>query len=192
MTREKGLKLGKIAEHNLETAINESLAMAKGQRREELARSAGADRCVVLERDDLLKEGGVARCEPCEAESRQAVGFADGAETEGAVVAVASGRETRGRVVLEFAVNLVGENVDAAAGGEFEHGVEDGPWHQEAGRIVRRVDVYGSSAWADQGFEGIQIVSPAGRGLATPFTDRRTGARGNGEHRSREHRCGGQ
>ena len=60
MTREEGLKLGKIAEHYLETAINEFLAMAKGQRREELARSAGADRCVVLERDDLLEEGGVA------------------------------------------------------------------------------------------------------------------------------------
>src|SRR6516162_8744426 len=70
VTREERFKQGEIPEDNLQAAIDVFPAMAKGQCGEELAGRTGADCCVVLERNDLLKERGVMRGEPSEAEPR--------------------------------------------------------------------------------------------------------------------------
>jgi len=67
VTREESAQLGKIAKNDLEAAVDEFLAVAQGNGGEEFAGSAGADGGVVLEGDDLLKEGSVAASEPAEA-----------------------------------------------------------------------------------------------------------------------------
>ena len=64
VAREKSGEQGKIAENDLEIAINEFLAMTEGEGGEKFAGSAGADGGVVLERNYSLKEISVARGEP--------------------------------------------------------------------------------------------------------------------------------
>jgi len=137
MPREESGQQGEIAEDDLEAAVNQFLAMAEGDGSEEFARGAGADGGVVLEGDDLLKDGGIAAGEPAEAKSGEAVGLADRGEAEGALIQIAGSGEARGRVVLEFAINLIGENVNTLAGGEFQDAVEDMRRHEEARGIVR-------------------------------------------------------
>src|ERR1700752_4597082 len=153
--------------------------MAKGERGEEFARGTGADGGVVFERNDLLEEPDVVRREPSEAKTRKTIAFADGAETEGAVVEVRSRRQTRGGIVLQFSIDFIGENVDAVARGTFEDGIEDRPRHQETRGIVGRVDIDRASVRTDKGFESAEVMSPAVRGFATPFADGGAGADGN-------------
>ena len=90
-TRKEGTELGKIAKNDLETAVDEFLAVAESDGGEELAGGAGADRGVVLEGDDFLKDRSVAASEPAEAQPGEAVSLADGAETEGAFIEITGG-----------------------------------------------------------------------------------------------------
>ena len=87
----EGTKLAEITKHNLEIAVDEFLAMAESEGGEEFAGGAGANGGVVLEGDDFLEERTVVASEPAETQTGKAVGFADGAETKGAFVAIASG-----------------------------------------------------------------------------------------------------
>ena len=181
VTREKSAQLGKVAKNNLETAVDELLAVAEGDGGKELAGSAGADGGVVLEGDDLLKDGSVAASEPAEAKPGKAVGLADGAEAEGALIEIASGGKASGGIVLELAVDLVGEDVDAMASGELQDAAENVGRHEQAGRIVGRVDVNGARVGTDERFEGGEIVGPGVGGVAAPFGNSGAGAFGYGE-----------
>ena len=163
VTREEGAQLGKIAKNNLETAVDEFLAVAEGDGGQEFAGSTGADGGVVLEGVDFLKDGSIAASEPAEAKAGEAVGLADGAETQGALVEVASGGKAGGGIVLKLAVNLVGEDVDAMASGEFQDAAENVRRHEQSGGIVGRVDVHGTRVGADERFEGGEIVGPGVR-----------------------------
>jgi len=136
VTRKEGGELRKVAKNNLEIAINEFLAVAEDDGSEEFAGGASADGGVVLERDDPLKDGSVAAGEPAEAKSGEAISFADGAEAEGAFIDIARSGEAGGRVVLEFAINLVGEDIDAVASGKFQDAAENFRRHEQARGIV--------------------------------------------------------
>jgi len=181
VAREEGRELGEIAENNLEIAIDEFLAVAESKGGEELTGSASADGGVVLEGDDFVEEGGVVGGEPCEAQAGEAVGFADGAETQGAVVKIAGGGESRGRIVLEFAVNLVGENIDVMASGEIKNVTENTGRHEQARGVVRGIDVDGTGVGTNEGFENGEVVGPGVGGIAGPLTDSRSGASWEGE-----------
>ena len=181
MTREESAQLGKIAKNDLEIAVDEFLAVAEGNGREEFTGSAGADGGVVLEGDDLLKDGGVAASEPAEAEPGKAVGLADGAEAQGALIEIASGGKPSNGVVLEFAVDFVGEDVNTMAGGKFKDAAENVGRHEQSGGIMRRVDVNGARVWADERFEDGEIVGPGVCGVAAPFGNSGAGAFGDGE-----------
>lgn len=181
VAREERRELAQVAENDLEVAIDEFLAMAEGKSGEEFTGSAGADGGVVLEGDDFLEDCGVTAGQPAEAQAGKSVGFADGAEAERAVVEVASGRKTRGGIVLEFAVDLVGEHVEVMASGEIQNGAENLRWHEQSGRVVGRVDVDGAGVRADEGFERGEIVRPGVAGAAAPFADSGASAFGEGE-----------
>ena len=180
-TRKEGAQLGKIAKNDLEIAVDEFLAVAEGDGGEEFAGSAGADGGVVLEGDDLLKDGGVAASEPAEAQPGKAVGLADGAEAQGALIEIASGGKPSGGVVLEFAVDLVGEDINAMASGEFQDAAENAGRHEQSGGIMRRVDVNGARVRTDERFEDGEIVGPGVCGVAAPFGNSGTGAFRDGE-----------
>ena len=64
VAREERRELAEIAKNNLEIAIDEFLAVAKGKGGKEFAGGAGTDRSVVLEGDDFLEEGGITAGEP--------------------------------------------------------------------------------------------------------------------------------
>ncbi len=155
--------------------------MAKGEGGEEFAGSAGADGGVVLEGDELLEKRGIVTGEPGKAEPGEAVGFADGAEADGAAVEVAGGGKAVGGIVFKFAIDLVGKNANVVASGKIENASEDFRAHEKAGRIMRGVDVDGAGVGADQRFESGKIMGPIVFGFAAPFTDGGSGAFGKGE-----------
>lgn len=128
-----------------------------------------------------MQEGRVVRGEPGEAEAGQAIGFADGAETDGAVVEITGGGKTVSGVVFEFAIDLVGEDVEVVAGGEFENVAEDFGAHKEASGIVGRVDIESPGVGTDEQFESGEIVGPIVFGLAAPLADGGTGGFGERE-----------
>ena len=181
VTRKEGAQLGKIAKNDLEAAADEFLAVAEGDGGEEFAGGAGADSGVVLEGDDFLKDGSVAASEPAEAEPGEAVGLADGAEAEGALIEITSGGKPGGGIVLELAVDLVGEDVNAMASGEIQDAAENVRRHEQSGRIMRRVDVNSARGRADKRFEGGEIVGPGVCGVAAPFGYSGACAFGDGE-----------
>ena len=110
-----------IAENELAVAVDDDVAVTKGEVGEELAGSAAADGGVVLEIGARLENFGIAGSEPAEAQAGKAIGFADGAETDSAVIEIAGGGQACRGIVLELAVNFVGENVDAAIGSEVKN-----------------------------------------------------------------------
>ena len=75
----------------------------------------------------FCRNGSVAASQPAQAKPGEAVGLADGAEAEGALVEIASGGKAGGGIVLEFAVDLVGKNIDAMARGKFQDAAENVP-----------------------------------------------------------------
>src|SRR5208282_4940115 len=180
-TRKEGAQLGKIAKNDLETAVDESLAVAQGDGGEEFAGSAGADGGVVLEGDDLPKDGSVAAGEPAEAQPGEAIGLANGAEAEGALIEITGGGKARGGIVLELAIHLVGEDVNAVASGEFQDATENVRRHEQSGGIMGRVDVNGARVRTEERFQGREIVGPGVPGVAAPFGDSGAGAFGYGE-----------
>jgi len=181
VTREESAELGKIAKDNLEAAVDEFLAVAQGDGGEKFAGSAGADGGVVLEGDDFLKDVRIAASEPAEAKAGEAVSLADGAETEGALIEIAGGGKPIGGNMLELAVDLVGENVNAMESGEFQDTAENVQRHEQAGGIMRRVDVDGARVGTDERFEDGEIVGPGVRGIAAPFGNSGAGAFRDGE-----------
>jgi len=181
VTREESAQLGKIAKDNLEAAVDEFLAVAEGDGGEEFTGSASADGGVVLERDDLPEDGSVAASEPAEAQPGEAVSLADGAEAEGALIEIAGGGKPSGRIMFELAVDLVGEDVNAMASGEFKDAAENVGRHEQSGGIVRRVNVNGARVRTDEKFEGGEIVGPGVGGIAAPFGNSGARAFGDGE-----------
>jgi len=155
--------------------------MPKGQGGEEFAGCTGTDGGVVLEGHDFLEDGGVAAGQPAEAQAGKAVGLADGGETQSAVIEVAGGGKTHGRIMLELAVNLVGENVNVVARSEIEDATENFRRHEEARGVVGRIDVDGAGVGANQRFERGEIVGPGVFGLSAPYANGGAGAFGQGE-----------
>lgn len=181
VTREESGELGKIVQNNLEVAIDELLAVAESDSSKEFAGGAGADGGVVLEGDDFLKDGGVAAGKPAKTKAREAISLANGRKAEGTFVEIASGGKTSGGIVLEFAVDLVGENVDTLTGCEFQDTVENFRRHEQPGGIVWGINVDGAGARANERFEGGEIVGPSVCRTTGPFGNRGAGAFGNGE-----------
>src|SRR5215472_9482213 len=144
------------------------LAVAEGQGGEEFARGTGADGRVVLERDDFLQEFHIVRGKPGKAQAGEAVGFTDRAEADGAVVQVASSGQAIGGIVFEFTIDFVRKNVNVVARGELQNFAKNFRTHEQAGGIVRRVDVEGTRVRADKRFESGKIVGPAVFGFAAP------------------------
>src|ERR1700756_5398651 len=99
--------------------------MAKRKRGEKFTGSTGANGGVVLERDNFLKEGDVATGEPAEPEAGEAISLTDGTKTDGTVVKLTGGWQSRGWVVLEFAIDLVGKNVNIVLRGKIEDTAKD-------------------------------------------------------------------
>src|SRR5579859_6212263 len=141
------------------------------QRGKELAWRAGADRGVVLQRDDLLQEFLVVRSEPREAESRQAVALAHRAKTQCSIVEIARRWQPRGGIVFEFPVDLVCKNVNVVPRSQFHHAAEGLQWHQQPGRIVRCVDVERPGVWANHRLKRGDVVGPAFLSLSAPLAD---------------------
>ena len=97
---------------------------------------------------------------PRKAQSGETVGLANRAEADSAVVKIASGGKARARMVFEFAIDLIGEDVDVVFCREIEDAAKDLGRHQQSSGIVRRVDIQGAGVGANQGFQSGQIVGP--------------------------------
>jgi hypothetical protein len=94
------------------------------------------------------------------------------------LVAVASGGQLVGRVVLETPVDLVGEEREPQLLGEPNDPVEGRPGHQRPGGVVGLVDVEDARAGLEQAAEGVEVVRPTIRMNAMPLAHRGTGAPG--------------
>src|SRR3974377_2163789 len=103
MREERG-ELAKIAQHDLETAVDEFLPVTQGQGSQELARSAGADGGVVFEGDDFVQEFRVVTGEPAKAQTGKAIGFANGAQADGTIVEITARGQARRLIMLQLAV----------------------------------------------------------------------------------------
>ena len=83
--------------------------------------------------------------------------------------------------MLHLAIDLVRKNVNVAASRKIEDATENIRRHEEAGRIMRGIDVDGAGVGTDERFEGGEIVGPGVFGFAAPFTDGGAGTFGDGE-----------
>ncbi len=150
--------------------------MAESQGGEKLAWGAAADGGVVLEFQAALDDFWIAAGKPSKTQPGKAVRLAHGAQADSVFVRFASGGEARGRVVLEFAIDFVREDNDVATGGQRHDLLKGSCRHEEAGGVVRRVDVNDFGVWPDQFFQGGNIVCPAILESAAPLADLCTGA----------------
>ena len=163
-------------EYELEIAPDNFFAMADGEIGEVFAGGAAADGGVVLQLGAELKNCGVTRDQPAEAKAGEAVGFAHGAEADGALVEFATSGQASGRIVFQLAVDFITKNINAIAIGELHDAAQDRKRNEQAGGIVRGVDVDGASVRLDERFQCGKIVSPAVFGFAAPFAERGSGA----------------
>ena len=118
--------------------------MTEGKVGEEFAGGTTADGGVVLQVGALLEDLFVAGSEPSEAQAGEAVGFAHGAEANGALVKIAAGGKTGGGIVFELAVDFIYEKINALAGGKLDKALKNGKRHEQSGGIVRGVDINGA------------------------------------------------
>jgi len=151
--RQKPSKQWKIVVDNPEVAVDKFLTMAKSEGGQEFAGGAGADGRVVFKRKKFLQKIFVVGGKPGEAQAREAVGLADGAEADRAVVEVACGRKTLGGSVFEVAVDFVGEDVDAASGGQVENAPKDLRSHVEPGGVVGSIYIERAGIGANESFK---------------------------------------
>ena len=128
-----------------------------------------------------MQEVFVVRGKPGETQAGKTVGLADRTEADGAIVKVAGRGKTRSGVVLEFAVDFIGKDVDAMLRGEIENATEDLRSHVQPGGIVGRVDVDRAGVRADEGLESGEIVGPTIFGFAPPFAHGSASTFGNGK-----------
>ena len=161
MGREERVRQREVLEDERAIPIGEPLAVAESERREELARSARADRRVELRRDDRLAQCRVTARDPARPEAREAVGLRDGAERHRTLVEIACRGEPVGRVVLELAVDLVAEQHRVALGAQLHDPVEHRTRHLEPRRVVRRVHVDEPRVRAEQPLERLEVVLPS-------------------------------
>src|SRR5258708_40192595 len=105
--------------------------MPERERGQEFTRGTGADRRVMLQRNDFLQEFLIGRGKPRKTEPWQTVGFANRAETQGTVIKVTSRGKASGGVVLKFAVYFVGEDIDVVLRRKFKDRTENFQRHQE-------------------------------------------------------------
>ena len=115
MPCQEGGKLAKIAQDDLEIAVNESLSMTEGESRQELAGRARANGGVVLEGDDFFEESRVVASEPAKTQAGEAVGLAHGPQADATVVEVAASGKAHCGIVLEFTVDLIAKDIDILA-----------------------------------------------------------------------------
>ena len=155
--------------------------MTQRHRGEDLAGGAAANGGVVLELKAACEEFRVFANQPAKAKARQAVTFAHGTEADCALVDFACRGKTIRGVVLEFAVDFVAKNEDAAATGEFHDMLEDIGRHQESGRVMGRVDVDDFRVGLNHFLQGGEIMDPAVLITPGPFADLRSGAPRNFE-----------
>ncbi len=94
-------------------------------------------------------------------------------------ISFAGSGKARGRVVLELAVDLIGKEDDVAAGCECNDMFKDKRRHQEAGGIMRRINIDGFGVQLDEFFKGGNIVRPAAFESAAPLANLRAGAAGD-------------
>ena len=129
-----------------------------------------ADRRVVLARLQPLEHRAVAAGEPADAQAGQAVGLGHHAERERGRRQVGRLRERRGALRLEPAVDLVGEQPDAALLAQRDERRPGRGVGQRARRVVGEVD-------GDEPRLGPQQRAPARRGRAPSRSRRRARGR---------------
>ena len=83
--------------------------------------------------------------------------------------------ETIGRIVLELAIDLVGEEPRSPLGADIDHTVQHLPRHQHPRRVVRAVDVDELRVRPQRAPEVIEVVRPAVARRAPPLGHRRPG-----------------
>ena len=72
-----------------------------------------------------MEESSVVAGEPRKTESGKAVGLANRAEADTAIVQVAGGRKARPGMVFEFAIDLIGEDIDVVFCRQIEDAAKD-------------------------------------------------------------------
>src|SRR5689334_4519706 len=85
-----------------------------------LARGRAADRAVVLDSLGAVQHRVILAGDPADAQARQAVGLGDAVQRDRPLVPVGGLRQRPRRVELRAAVDLVAEQVDAAAAGQLD------------------------------------------------------------------------